>query len=151
MILGGKHRMMAKRNGNELRRNPTGEISTLLGNDAEIRGTVTTKGSIRVDGAVIGEISSPETVTVGSTGSVEGNIEAEHIVVAGRVKGTLTARGRITLENTGRLDGDLLAAKLVIVEGAVFSGRCNMGERLSGMPSSSLIASVLEQATQAEL
>ncbi len=142
---------MVKRNGNELRRNSTGEISTLLGNDAEIRGTVTTKGSIRIDGAVVGEISSPETVTIGTTGSVEGNIEAEHIVVAGRVKGTLTARGRITLENTGRLDGDLLAAKLVIVEGAVFCGRSNMGDRLSTLPASSLIASVLEQATQTEL
>ena len=140
---------MAKRNGNEQRRNSTGEISTLLGNDAEIRGSITTKGSLRIDGAVIGEISSPETVTIGATGSVEGNIEAEHIVVGGQVKGTLMARGRITLESTARLEGDLVAGRLVIVEGAVFCGRSNMGEN-AGTPASSLIASVLEPETQPE-
>jgi cytoskeletal protein CcmA (bactofilin family) len=141
---------MAKRNGNELKRNFTGEISTLLGSDAEIHGSITTKGSIRIDGSVVGEISSPDTVTVGSTGSVDGNIEAEHIVLGGRVKGTLAARGRITLESTGRLEGDLLAARLVIVEGAVFCGRSNMGDRLAGLSPSSLLTSVLEQAAQVE-
>jgi len=141
---------MSKRNGNEFRRNSTGEISTLLGSDAEIHGSITTKGSIRIDGTVVGEISSPDTVTVGSTGSVEGNIEAEHIVVGGRVKGTLVARGRITLEGTGRLEGDLVAARLVIVEGAIFCGRSNMGDRMAGVMPSSLLTSVLEQAAQGE-
>jgi cytoskeletal protein CcmA (bactofilin family) len=142
---------MTKRIENEHRRNSMGEISTLLGNDAEIKGSITTKGSLRIDGNVIGEISSPETVTIGATGSVEGNIEAEHIVVGGQVKGTLTARGRITLESTARLEGDLIAGRLVIVEGAVFSGRSNMGEKPGSAPSSSLMASVLEPAEEKEL
>ena len=141
---------MAKRIENEHRRNSIGEISTLLGNDAEIKGSITTKGSLRIDGNVIGEISSPETVTIGATGTVEGNIEAEHVVVGGQVKGTLTARGRITLESTARLEGDLIAGRLVIVEGAVFSGRSNMGEKQGGAPASSLIASVLEPEEQTE-
>ena len=141
---------MSKRNENGSKRNSTGEISTLLGNDAEIRGSITTKGSIRIDGAVSGEISSPETVTIGATGSVEGNIEAENIVVGGRVKGTLTARGRITLESTGRLEGDLMAGRLVIVEGAAFCGRSNMGEKSGNFSTSSLMASVLEPEEQIE-
>lgn len=141
---------MAKRNEQGLRRNSTGEISTLLGNDAEIRGSIMTKGSTRVDGTVIGEISSPETVTVGATGTVEGNIEAENIVVGGQVKGTLTARGRITLESTARLEGDLIAGRLVIIEGAVFCGRSNMGEKRGDAPASSLIASVLEPEAETE-
>jgi cytoskeletal protein CcmA (bactofilin family) len=106
---------------------PATEISTLLGKDAEIRGSIKTQGSVRIDGIIVGELSSTKTVTIGATGSVDGNIHAEDIIVGGKVKGTLNARGKITLDSSAQLEGDLNASRLTIAEGAVFRGRSSMG------------------------
>lgn len=103
------------------------DISTLLARDTEIRGSVRTQGPIRVDGAVIGDLTSAKTVTVGATGVVDGNVSGEDIIVAGKVKGTLTARGKIALDSTAHIEGDLHTSRLSIAEGAQFRGQSDMG------------------------
>jgi cytoskeletal protein CcmA (bactofilin family) len=117
---------MSKWESSKLRMIHTADISTLLSKDTEIRGAVKTLASIRVDGTVIGDLSSSKTVTVGTTGIVEGNISAEEIIIAGRVKGTLSSRGKISLESTAQIEGDLNTTRLSIAEGAVFRGQSNM-------------------------
>jgi len=114
--------------GNSQSRSAQGaDISTLLARDTEIRGSVRTQGPIRVDGSVIGDLTSSKTVTIGASGVVEGNVTGEDIIVAGKVKGTLTARGKIALDSTAQIEGDLHTARLSIAEGAVFRGQSNMG------------------------
>ena len=107
---------------------PSSEISTLLGKDAEVKGTIKSQGSMRIDGSIEGELTSTKTITIGASGSVEGNVTAENIIISGRVRGTLSARGKIVLENTARLEGDINASRLVIAEGASFRGRSNTGD-----------------------
>jgi len=104
-----------------------GDVSTLLSKETEIHGSVKTQGSIRVDGTVFGDIVAVKSVTVGSTGIVEGNISGEDIIIAGKVKGSVNARGRISLESSAQIEGDLSTGRLSIVEGAVFRGLSNMG------------------------
>jgi cytoskeletal protein CcmA (bactofilin family) len=103
-----------------------GELSTLIGKDAVIEGKVVVKQSIRVDGRVKGEVEASDTVTVGNTGEVEGNIKAKNVVVGGKVQGSLESSGKITLEASSILRGDLTAGRLIIEEGAVFNGRSSM-------------------------
>jgi len=103
------------------------DVSTLVSKDAEFQGTLRIQGSVRVDGTILGDLVSTHTVTVGNTGVIEGNINAEEIIVAGRVKGALIAKGRVMLESTAQFEGDLTATKLAVVEGAVFRGLSNMG------------------------
>lgn len=104
-----------------------GDISTLLSKDTEIRGSIKSQGSIRIDGSVCGDVFSAKTVTIGATGSVEGNITGDDIIVAGKVKGTLTSRGRVALESSAQIEGDLNTSRLSIAEGAMFRGLSNMG------------------------
>jgi cytoskeletal protein CcmA (bactofilin family) len=47
--------------------------------------------------------------------------------VEGDVKGNLSASDRIELKATARYEGDLRASKLVVDEGAVFSGNVSVG------------------------
>ena len=103
-----------------------GELSTLIGKDAVIEGKVVVKQSIRVDGRVKGEVEASDTVTVGNTGEVEGNIKAKNVVVGGKVQGSLESSGKVTLEASSILRGDLTASRLTIEEGAVFNGRSSM-------------------------
>ena len=118
---------MSKWSPSNLRTVHTADISTLLSKDTEIRGSVRTQGSIRVDGTVHGDLFSAKTVTIGASGMVEGNINGEDIIVAGKVKGSLSARGKISLEGTAQIEGDLNTGRLSIAEGAVFRGLSNMG------------------------
>jgi len=118
---------MGKWNPSNIRAVHSADVSTLLSKDTEIRGAVKTQGSIRVDGSVVGDLISVKTVTIGPTGSVEGNVTGEDVIVAGKVKGILTARGKMALEATAQVDGDLNTSRLSITEGAVFRGLSNMG------------------------
>jgi len=42
---------------------------------------------MRIEGQVKGELSSTDTITVGTTGKVEGTLTAENAVVGGQVDG----------------------------------------------------------------
>jgi cytoskeletal protein CcmA (bactofilin family) len=55
------------------------------------------------------------------------DVEAGAIIVEGDVRGNLTANDRIELKQSARYEGDLSASKLVVDEGAVFSGHVTVG------------------------
>lgn len=103
------------------------ELGTIIGQEASVDGKLTVKHAVRVDGKVTGEINSTDTITVGSTGRVEGTLIGESVVIGGQVEGTVKSSGLITLEAGSRLNGDLEAARLVIIEGAIFCGQSTMG------------------------
>lgn len=111
------------------------ELGTIIGQDAMIEGKLTVKHEVRVDGQLNGELSSTDTITVGTTGRVDGTLSGENIVVGGEVEGSLKSTGLITLEAGSRFTGDLEASRLVIIEGAVFNGRSTMASAASGIGS----------------
>jgi cytoskeletal protein CcmA (bactofilin family) len=114
--------MIKKVNSNDA----DGLMNTILGKDTVITGTVDVKGAIRVDGTVKGKIISSDCVTVGATGLVEAEIEANSAVVAGRMVGNVVASEKIELQAKCEMEGDLKTKSLVIEQGAIFCGACNM-------------------------
>ncbi len=108
-----------------------GEL-TLIGTGTVIEGKIRTEGSIRVDGRVVGDLIAKVNVTVGSSGVVEGNIQAKNISLAGKVGGTVNASEKLILEAKSTLQGDIRAVRLVVDEGARFDGKCNMGAGAAG-------------------
>jgi cytoskeletal protein CcmA (bactofilin family) len=63
------------------------------------------------------------------------DVEAGGIVVEGEVHGNLSANDRIELKQSARYEGDLRANKLVVDEGAVFSGHVTVGpDSVKGRP-----------------
>ncbi|MDZ4722577.1 MAG: polymer-forming cytoskeletal protein [candidate division Zixibacteria bacterium] len=103
-----------------------GLMNTIIGKDTIITGTVDIKGALRVDGTVKGKIICSDCVTVGATGFVEADIESVSAVVAGRMTGNIVASDKIELQAKCEMDGDLKTKSLVIEQGAVFCGSCNM-------------------------
>jgi len=114
--------MIKKTNSNET----GGLMNTIIGKDTVITGTVDVKGAFRVDGTVKGKIICSDCVTVGATGLVEAEIEANSTVVAGRMHGNIVATEKIELQAKCEMEGDLKTKSLVIEQGAVFCGACNM-------------------------
>jgi len=102
-----------------------GELS-LIGTGTVVQGKVTTEGSIRIDGTIVGDVIAKANAAIGSSGFLEGNLSAKNISLAGRAKGTVTASEKLILEGRSVLQGDIRASKLVVDEGAMFDGRCSM-------------------------
>ncbi len=104
------------------------QMNTILGSDTTFTGTLEVRGGLRVDGVVKGKIISSDEVTIGSTGIVEAEIEANSVIVAGKLLGNIVASERIELQANCDVEGDLRSKSLVIEQGAVFCGGCNMKE-----------------------
>lgn len=107
------------------KRQSNDELS-LIGSGTVVKGKVVTEGSIRIDGTMVGDVSTKANAAIGATGMLEGNLSAKNISLAGKVSGTLTASEKIILESKSVLRGDIKAAKLVVDEGAMFDGQCSM-------------------------
>jgi cytoskeletal protein CcmA (bactofilin family) len=105
---------------------------SLIGAGTTIEGKVKADGSMRVDGKVIGDVTTKSNVTIGATGMVEGTVTATNVALAGRVQGTVVASDKLVLENKSVMRGDIRAAKLVVDEGAVFDGQVAMSSPAPG-------------------
>jgi cytoskeletal protein CcmA (bactofilin family) len=97
-----------------------------LSKDISIEGEVRGEENFHIEGRVRGSIRLQGNLTVGSTGVVEADIEADNIIIQGEVTGNITAKKQLEIQPTGKLIGDCSAASIDIREGAVFEGRSNM-------------------------
>lgn len=104
------------------------KISTLIGKGSELTGDFSVKGSARIDGKITGNVNVTGTLLVGATGSVNGNVSANAIVVGGEVQGDIVASEKTELTATARVLGDITTKVIVIDENAVFQGRCDMNQ-----------------------
>ncbi len=99
----------------------------LIGAGTVINGEVISNGDIRVDGTVVGSVSSKGKVVIGSTGNIEGEILCQNADVSGKIKGNISVAEILSLKATANLVGDITASKLSIEPGANFMGSCSMG------------------------
>ena len=105
-----------------------GKVDTLVGQGAEIKGTISTKGTLRIDGSVDGGVANAEAVIVGEDGKVKGDINAQTVVVGGKITGNITASASIEMLPHSQVKGDISAPQLYIAEGAIFEGNCVMSK-----------------------
>ena len=104
-----------------------GNSVNLIGAGTKIKGNIQSEGDIRIDGTLIGTITSKGKVVVGSTGTVEGEITCENADISGTVKVKISVSNILLLKPTAKLTGDIVTSKLAIESGATFSGSCSMG------------------------
>ena len=104
---------------------------TVIGTEAYFQGTLTAKGSLRIDGRIDGSIVDAKTVTIGETGKVKGDISCEICYTRGEVRGNVVALEHFEAHSGARVDGDVRAPKVIIEEGAVFNGNCSMEAKKS--------------------
>ena len=104
-----------------------GSISTFLGADSRIEGTIEFKGTIRLDGRVKGKIlSNGGTLIVGEKAVIHADIHVDSVIIMGDVTGTIDAKKRVEVYKPGRVNGDIEAGVISIEPGGVFTGNCRM-------------------------
>jgi cytoskeletal protein CcmA (bactofilin family) len=93
---------------------------TRIGAETDIDGSVVSDGEVYVAGTLRGVVKAALCV-VEERGLVEGEIEADEIIVTGRVVGPLRAR-HVHLEPGSRVDGDITSETIAVDNGARLSG-----------------------------
>ena len=96
-------------------------VPSIIGEDLTIRGNVTSKGEIQIDGEIEGDIRC-SSLLLGDKSKVTGGVAAEDVIVRGHIVGSV--RGlRITLQAQSHVEGDIFAQSLAIEQGAYFEGK----------------------------
>jgi cytoskeletal protein CcmA (bactofilin family) len=102
------------------------KLESFIGSNAVFKGEISTKGTLRIDGVVEGNINS-DWVIVGEKSHIKGDITARGIIVGGRVDGNLRAKEIVEIKNKGQIHGEIATIKLSVNEGAIFDGKSVMG------------------------
>ena len=103
---------------------------TTIGPTLVITGELSSDEDVTIGGRVDGPISIRNgTLTVTDSGRLVGDLRASRVVILGAVDGSIVASERIELRASAVVTGSLSANHIVIVDGAAFEGRIDMGQR----------------------
>ena len=102
--------------------------STIIGESILISGSLAGDEDLTVRGRVEGTLTLTRTLVVEPTGMVKAEVQVKNCVIAGVVVGNVTASESVEITKEGRMVGDIAAPRVIIVDGASFRGRIDMGE-----------------------
>ena len=106
----------------------TSEGTTVIGESILISGSLNGDEDLTVRGRVEGTLTLTKTLVVEPTGIVKAEVQVRNCVIAGAVVGNVTATESVEITKEGRMVGDIAAPRVIIVDGASFRGRIDMGD-----------------------
>lgn len=101
------------------------KLDTIVGPESILKGDLTSKGTVKVDGQVEGNVTA-DCLVIGETGKLTGDVTVREIVIGGIVTGTVRSADGVDILRKGEVCGDIFAARLTIAEGGHFDGRSTM-------------------------
>jgi len=96
-------------------------------NGTKITGNIVSEGGFRIDGEIIGEITTKGKVVIGTKGKVEGTLTCANADIEGKFIGKLNVQGILSLKATAIIEGEVAINKLAVEPGAIFNATCTMG------------------------
>lgn len=84
--------------------------------------------SCSLQGQVDGDLECSDELIIREGGRLNANaLSGKNMTIAGKVKGNVQCGAMLRLMNTAELEGNIRARTIVIDEGAIFNGKCLMG------------------------
>jgi cytoskeletal protein CcmA (bactofilin family) len=102
---------------------------SLISANTKIVGEVHSDSDIRIDGTIDGNIHSKAKVVLGTSAQLKGNIVCQNADISCTTSGNIYVENLLKLNSTANIKGDIFTRKLVVESGAVFIGRCEMGDQ----------------------
>jgi cytoskeletal protein CcmA (bactofilin family) len=108
---------MASKNEQEL---------TQVGNAVQVNGDIIGKTDLRIAGKVHGNVKIDGELIREQYASIDGDVKCGVAILAGSIKGNVDCKGKLVLQDNAQITGNVKAEQLVIHEGAIFQGNCEM-------------------------
>jgi cytoskeletal protein CcmA (bactofilin family) len=103
--------------------------TTIIGSGTELKGNISAKGDIRIDGTLNGNLVASSKVFIGSSGVVIGDISAEKVEILGKVTGTIKVSDTLILKGNSVIKGNVYTRQLQVAPTVTFNGECHMGQQ----------------------
>ena len=106
---------------------PMKRIDSLIGAGTTLTGDIVFTGGLRIDGAVIGNVSASNgessTLVISEHARVAGEIRVSHLVINGEVEGPVHATDYLELQPKARVKGEIHYLRLEMHVGATVEGK----------------------------
>ncbi len=107
---------------------------TVVSHDTAWKGEVSSEGSMHIHGRFEGVIRAQEDVFILDEATVEAEVNARNVVIAGRYDGEVSCGVRFEVLPTGRVQGNVRAPVLVVHDGAEINGSIQMSDLEADRP-----------------
>ncbi|MDH5681496.1 MAG: polymer-forming cytoskeletal protein [Spirochaetota bacterium] len=114
--------------------------NSAIGGESYFNGRFMVRGSLRVDGKFEGEVLEVEQLFIGPKGKLKTNIFANIVNVEGLVIGNIIAKNRVFLHPSSKVLGDIKTKELIIQNGVILEGNCQIGNNFNESPRELLLA-----------
>ena len=105
---------------------PYNNVKSFIAEGVNVKGNIQSRVSLRIDGAVEGDIDVQGDLIIGSSAALKGNVKGENIILAGKLEGNLTAKGKVEITSIGQLKGDISCSIFSLEEGGYLEGNTSM-------------------------
>ncbi|MDP4262899.1 MAG: polymer-forming cytoskeletal protein [Bacteroidota bacterium] len=107
--------------------------ATLVSAGTTLKGDISSNSDLRIDGTIIGNVTSAAKIVIGANGVVEGNVTGNQADIVGKVTGDVKTKDLLQLRGECVVKGNLHAGKLQVEPTATFNGQCYMGAGASAV------------------
>lgn len=126
--------MFSSKNKTDMQQTGNGGTSaTIISAGTTLKGDISSNGDLRIDGTIIGNISSTAKIVIGGSGVVEGDLSGQQADIVGKVSGNVRAKELLQLRGEAVVNGNLYAGRLQVEPSATFNGQCHMGANVVEM------------------
>jgi len=117
-VFGKKKSPVGNSSSSHLKR--TNNTPSIISEDVRLTGSLVSQGEVQLDGRIDGDVRVNHLV-IGTTGTVEGTVTAESVIVKGKIFGSLNA-SKVVIESSAQVHGDVYQDTLSIDAGAIIEG-----------------------------
>lgn len=101
---------------------PIDVSESLIGKGSRFAGNFSCVGMLRIEGECAGTISVSGVLVITCGATVEAEIDADDVIIAGTAKGTITARHSVLLTSTAKVRADIRSRGFKLEDGGLYSG-----------------------------
>lgn len=131
-----------------------GDKKTIIGEHIFIEGSIRGDENMLIEGSMKGNIEmGKHNFTLGSSGRLEGNIQAQNVIISGQMTGNIKTQGIVKITKEADFLGEIKAKSISIADGAYFKGAIELDRephRAKVLPEKSSPVSVLQVASESK-
>ncbi len=111
-----------------IRQPAVAQTITVIGADTHIKGEMVFEGNARILGTFEGQITTKGELQVAESATCRATVDAQKVLLEGTIEGNVNVREKMEMSPKARMRGDIVATRLVVMEGAVFTGHVTVGD-----------------------
>ncbi len=125
-----------------------GEYVSVISEQCQFQGTLDLQGSLRIDGALEGNVDNAKYVTVSKSGTVKGDITAQGVVIIGKMTGDIVADS-VEILADAKITGNIRSKSILIEGGAKVSATIHVvGEEEASLDEEEIAADEPKKAEE---